>query len=92
MRDKRGKHHQACLWQYPPPFDGNTNENTYGKAGGIVLSGFQMGRDHKGQKKMLRDFAGILETDGYNVHDKVGTRRVLPNGALGEVTTYESNL
>lgn len=51
-----------------------------------------MGRDHKGQKKMLRDFAGILETDGYNVHDKVGTRRVLPNGALGEVTTYESNL
>jgi transposase len=73
MHDKRGKNHQAYLWQYSAPFGGNGD----GKSGGIVLFDFQMGRGHEGPKKMLRDFAGILQTDGYIVYDKVGATGVL---------------
>jgi len=64
MHDKRGKNHQAYLWQYSAPFDPDS--------GGIVLFDFQMGRGGEAPKKMLRDFAGILQTDGYVAYDKVG--------------------
>lgn len=85
MHDKRGKNHQAYLWQYSAPFDGNTNGNTNGntdgdaggKSGGIVLFDFQMGRGREAPKKMLRDFAGILQTDGYQAYDKVGATGVV---------------
>src|SRR3546814_4074616 len=40
MHDKRGKQHQAYLWQYSAPFGGKADSN----AGGIVLFDFQMGR------------------------------------------------
>ena len=40
--------------------------------GGTVLFDFQMGRGREAPKKMLRDFAGILQTDGYAAYDKVG--------------------
>jgi len=33
---------------------------------------FQMGRSREGPKKLLRNFAGILQTDGYSAYDKVG--------------------
>ena len=84
MHDKRGKNHQAYLWQYSAPFDestnGNTGGNTGGKSGGIVLFDFQMGRGGEGPRKMLRDFAGILQTDGYVVYDKVGATGVVRAG------------
>ena len=73
MHDKRGKNHQAYLWQYSAPFGGNAD----GQSGGIVLFDFQMGRGHEGPTKMLRDFAGILQTDGYIVYDKVGATGVV---------------
>ena len=69
MHDGRGKNHQAYLWQYSAPFD----ERSGGMgAGGIVLFDFQMGRGREAPKRMLRDFAGILQTDGYAAYDKVG--------------------
>ena len=76
MHDKRGKNHQAYLWQYSAPFDESTNGNT----GGIVLFDFQMGRGGEGPRRMLRDFAGILQTDGYVVYDKVGATGVVRAG------------
>lgn len=70
MHDKRGKNHQAYLWQYSAPFDGNAGESP--KPGGMVVFDFQMGRGGEIPKRMLRDFAGILQTDGYAAYDKVG--------------------
>jgi transposase len=61
MHDKSGKNHQAYLWQY-------------GRPGGSTLFDFQMGRGREGPKKFLRDFKGILQTDGYVAYDHVGGR------------------
>lgn len=66
MRDGKGKNHQAYLWQYSRP-------GLHG-AGGAALFEFQMGRSREGPKKMLRNFAGILQTDGYSAYDKVGAK------------------
>ena len=75
MHDGRGKNHQAYLWQYSAPFDENAGalQRTGGAgSGGVVLFDFQMGRGREAPKKMLRNFAGILQTDGYAAYDKVG--------------------
>jgi transposase len=59
MHDRRGKNHQAYLWQYSRP-------------GGSVVFDFQLGRGRDGPKKFLGDYNGILQTDGYAGYDKVG--------------------
>jgi len=59
MHDRRGKNHQAYLWQYSRP-------------GGSVVFDFQLGRGRDGPKKFLAAFNGILQTDGYAAYDKVG--------------------
>ncbi len=59
MHDRRGKNHQAYLWQYSRP-------------GGSVVFDFQLGRGRAGPKKFLSGFNGILQTDGYSAYDKVG--------------------
>jgi transposase len=59
MHDRRGKNHQAYLWQYSRP-------------GGSVVFDFQLGRGREGPKKFLSGFNGILQTDGYAAYDKVG--------------------
>jgi transposase len=59
MTDKRGKHHQAYLWQY-------------GRPGGSVVFDFRMGRGREGPVKFLGPFKGILQTDGYAAYDRVG--------------------
>lgn len=59
MHDKRGKNHQAYLWQYSAPK-------------GSCLFDFQMGRSREGPKDFLGQFAGILQTDGYVAYERVG--------------------
>ena len=59
MHDKRGKNHQAYLWQYGSP-------------GGSVVFDFQLGRSREGPKKFLSGFSGILQTDGYTAYDTIG--------------------
>jgi hypothetical protein len=59
MHDKRGKNHQAYLWQY-------------GRSGGSVVFDFQLGRGRDGPKQFLGNFAGLLQTDGYIAYEKVG--------------------
>lgn len=59
MHDRRGKNHQAYLWQYSRP-------------GGSVVFDFQLGRGRDGPKKFLAGFNGLLQTDGYGAYDKVG--------------------
>jgi transposase len=57
--DKRGKNHQAYLWQYGAP-EGN------------VVFDFRLGRGREGPKKFLGSFGGILQTDGYAAYENVG--------------------
>jgi transposase len=57
--DKRGRNHQAYMWQYGSPGRG-------------VVFDFRMGRDQEGPKLFLGRFEGILQTDGYKAYDKVG--------------------
>lgn len=59
MHDRRGKNHQAYLWQY-------------GRPGGSVVFEFQLGRGRDGPKRFLGNFEGLLQTDGYIAYEKVG--------------------
>jgi transposase len=59
MHDRRGKNHQAYLWQY-------------GRPGGATVFDFRLGRGRAGPKYFLQDFHGLLQTDGYAAYDKVG--------------------
>jgi transposase len=59
MHDGRGADHQAYLWQYGAP-DGET------------VFDFQLGRGRDGPAKFLKDWNGILQTDGYQAYDNVG--------------------
>lgn len=59
MQDRRGKNHQAYLWQY-------------GQPGGSVIFDFQLGRGREGPKRFLRDFDGLLQSDGYAAYEQVG--------------------
>lgn len=59
MHDNRGADHQAYLWQYGTP-------------GGETVFDFQLGRGRDGPAKFLKDWIGILQTDGYQVYGQVG--------------------
>jgi transposase len=59
MHDRRGKHHQAYLWQY-------------GKPGESTVFDFRMGRGREGPKQFLGQFEAILQTDGYTAYDTTG--------------------
>ncbi len=59
MHDRRGKNHQAYLWQY-------------GQPGASVVFDFQLGRGRDGPKQFLGKFEGLLQTDGYVAYEKVG--------------------
>jgi transposase len=54
-----GKNHQAYLWEYSSPF-------------GTVVFDFQMGRSREGPRRMLANFHGIVQCDGYSAYDKIG--------------------
>jgi transposase len=56
MHDRRGKNHQAYLWQYGTP-------------GGSAVFDFRMGRGREGPARFLDKFEGILQTDGYAAYD-----------------------
>jgi transposase len=59
MHDRRGKNHQAYLWQYSRP-------------GGAAIFDFRLGRGREGPKQFLGNYAGILQTDGYQAYEQVG--------------------
>src|SRR5450432_671557 len=63
MHDKRGADHQAYLWQYGTLSNGK---------GGETVFDFQLGRGRDGPAKFLKDWNGILQTDGYQAYDHVG--------------------
>lgn len=56
--EKNGSTHQGYLWAYR---DVNSN---------LVLFEYQLGRNKDGPAKMLKDFKGYLQTDGYAAYDQ----------------------
>ena len=67
MHDKRGKNHQAWLWQYSRP-------------GGNVVFDFRLGRGREGPKRFLGQFEGILQSDGYAAYEQVGGPKIVHAG------------
>ena len=67
MRDGRGSDHQAYLWQYGIPK-------------GETVFEFQMGRGREGPAKFLRDWEGILQTDGYQAYNGIGGPKLVHVG------------
>jgi transposase len=55
--DKRGKNHQAYLWQYGTP-------------GGGTVFDFRMSRGREGPAEFLGKFEGILQTDDYIAYER----------------------
>lgn len=64
MHDRRGRNHQAYLWQYSSP-------------GGAVVFDFRMSRGREGPRQFLKQFEGLLQTDGYAAYDGLGGARVV---------------
>lgn len=58
-RNHKNGVHLGYMWVYNAPADN------------LVLFDYQKGRDHTGPKEMLRDYSGILQTDGYSVYEKL---------------------
>lgn len=56
--EKKGSAHQGYLWAYR-----DVSEN-------LVLFEYQRGRNKEGPAKMLKDFKGFLQTDGYAAYDQ----------------------
>ena len=63
-QDGRGQSHQAYLWQY-------------GRPDGSVMFDFQLGRGREGPKRFLREFNGILQSDGYAAYEQVGGPQIV---------------
>lgn len=54
--EKKGACHLGYYWAYHAPVDG------------LVLFDYQPGRGQDGPKKLLKDFTGVLQSDGYAVY------------------------
>ncbi len=61
-RSKKGSCHQGYYWVYHCPIDGT------------VLFDYQPGRGSGAAAHVLEGFKGYLQTDGYGVYDKIGSR------------------
>ena len=57
--ERKGRNHQAYFWEYSQP-------------GGPVVFDFQMGRGREGPAAFLKNFRGVLQSDGYKAYDKLG--------------------
>ncbi len=58
-KQRKGREHQAYLWQYGTP-------------GGEAVFDFRLGRGREGPKEVLRDYGGLLQTDGYAAYEHCG--------------------
>lgn len=61
--NKKGKTHLGYYWVYRSPLEN------------LVLFDYRPGRGGEGPKKLLKDFKGYLQTDGYDVYDYFGRQQ-----------------
>ena len=59
-KDKPGSSHKGWMWVYHSPPDG------------FVFFDYRKGRDKSGPKEMLKNFSGIVQTDGYAAYNQFG--------------------
>ena len=69
---KKGKNHQAYLFEYSRP-------------NGPVIFEFSMGRSREGPEVMLEGFEGILQTDGYSAYKKFSTDKIIRVGCMAHI-------
>jgi len=62
--ETRGRNHAGYLWQYSRPR-------------GPIIFDFQMSRARAGPKAFLKNFCGILQTDGYAAYDQIGAKGMI---------------
>jgi transposase len=60
---KKGKTHRGYYWVYYSPIQR------------MVMFDYQAGRSREGPRKLLSDFKGYLQTDGYKVYDWFGKQK-----------------
>jgi transposase len=70
---KKGQCHAGFFWAYHAPADG------------LVFFDYQKSRDHTGPEKILKDFSGVLQTDGYKVYQNLFKKNGKPIDA-GKLT------
>lgn len=59
---KKGKAHLGFLWAVFDPINK------------LPFFFYQVGRDHRGPKKLLQRFAGVLQCDGFSVYETLNTQ------------------
>ncbi|MBT4224162.1 MAG: IS66 family transposase [Opitutae bacterium] len=69
---KKGKNHQAYLFEYSRP-------------DGPVIFDFSLGRSREGPEVMLKGFEGILQTDGYSAYLKFSTDKITRVGCMAHI-------
>jgi len=60
---RQGKTHRGYHWVYYSPLEK------------MVLFDYRNGRSREGPSKLLKNFSGYLQTDGYKVYDSFGERK-----------------
>ncbi len=73
--DGSGTNHQAYFWQYGTP-------------GGMTVFDFQMSRKREGPLNFLKDFEGLLQTDGYAAYDRVGGPKMVHAACWAHARRY----
>jgi transposase len=71
--EKKGKNHQAYLWQF-------------GNPGGMAVFRFAMGRQAAVAERVLRGYRGLLQTDGYQIYD--GLTQAVHAGCMAHARRY----
>lgn len=69
---KKGKNHQAYLFEYSRP-------------DGPVIFDFSMGRSREGPEVMLEGFEGTLQTDGYSAYKKFSTDKIIRVACMAHI-------
>ncbi len=74
-REKKGRNHQAYLWQFGIPH-------------GLVVFDFALGRGGGVARKFLEGFQGVLQADGYSAYDSVAWPGVEQAGCWAHARRY----
>jgi transposase len=76
-RDKKEKTHRGFLWVYRSVEQG------------LVLFDYNKSRGKEGPRKMLKDFSGFLQSDGYSVYDEFGLKdKITLVGCMAHARRY----
>ena len=73
--EKKGRNHQAYLWQF-------------GNPGGSVVFSFDLGRGGEVARSFLGEYAGILQSDGYAGYNHAGGPKLVHAGCWAHSRRY----